>query len=723
MYSRFRLPLILLVFLLHVALTAQTPEPFWIPTNGPTGGIMNCLYRTSSGTLLAGMNLGGMYRSTDRGRSWTSPALRNYGTSVFTFIQDGAGRLFAGTGSGVYKSNDDGQTWIQSSSGLLIREARDRDRTLLRGEYLVTAFAFDRSGSILAGRSDPGGIFKSTDGGDSWFDLKVGRDDVSDIIVRGDTIIAGLSRNARLSLRSTDNGATWSYFTPIPGTASGLKSVAVIGESGTEIIALSRSGKVWRGLFADTTWTSDSLNLSLRLLKPNGDGGVIAWGDSGVFLLERGESKWNRLLPHNTFFAAQTQGTEFFTQAVDARFHVYDAVRPTTDVTPTGIASSYVAGMCVMANNRVAARTGTVGWVTTSDGGVTWIPFSTGRTSLDSVLTSLRSSTNGEWLVAQTEGGDPHVVRMTWRLEPTEAEAIPLPPSAPTTANPIAEVTNTGTVLLRYSDVVIFKYPVAGTEWIRVNTPGSTRLRTFLHHNGVFYLGDSLDWARSTDEGETWEPIPTPPQPYNVVRFDNNRSDRAAMFAGDDLYVTSDSGLSWAVSRYLYGLRSISIGPGGSVAGLGTRAISTGRQVPGTWIVERNWEAEAPVDTLWSSLITSIAFAPDGRLYAATTDAGVYRSSATHVSSAPSREVTLSDATDTERVRRLVVRAGSSITFAVPHDATDRVTVYDLRGQVVGGVVTSASGGIISFIRGDASPGMYVVAVASQPRVVLIVVP
>lgn len=62
---------------------------------------------------------------------------------------------FVGQGHGVYKSTDGGQTWMPSNRGML--------------DYRITALAIDPADpQVVYAGGDSGDFFKSTDGGDSW---------------------------------------------------------------------------------------------------------------------------------------------------------------------------------------------------------------------------------------------------------------------------------------------------------------------------------------------------------------------------------------------------------------------------------------------------------------------------------------------------------------------------------------------------------------------------
>ena len=90
----------------------------WTQTNGPYGGTVLTLLATSEGTLYAGTQGAGIFRSTDGGDSWTPvntglPVYEdNRIPTIFSLTMMGEA-LYAGTGGDLFQSTDGGNSWQQ----------------------------------------------------------------------------------------------------------------------------------------------------------------------------------------------------------------------------------------------------------------------------------------------------------------------------------------------------------------------------------------------------------------------------------------------------------------------------------------------------------------------------------------------------------------------------------------------------------------------------------
>lgn len=107
-------------FLLVVTLlffTSAFAQNNWTATNGPFGGNVSSLKRTSAGTLFAIVNQQ-LYESTNNGDVWSAKTTVTPTTLYINDIMEDAGKLYAVNYSQLYVSSDGGANWIVAATNL-----------------------------------------------------------------------------------------------------------------------------------------------------------------------------------------------------------------------------------------------------------------------------------------------------------------------------------------------------------------------------------------------------------------------------------------------------------------------------------------------------------------------------------------------------------------------------------------------------------------------------
>ena len=136
---------------------------------------------TGSDGLRSNVIIGkGVYKSTDKGDSWTFSGLKNVGqigavevhpeNPDIVFVAAIGNPFGPGKDRGVYRSKDGGSTWenvlfISDSIGSSDLEiAPDDPNTIYAGMWLGER----KPWTIISGSDTEGGVYKSVDGGDTW---------------------------------------------------------------------------------------------------------------------------------------------------------------------------------------------------------------------------------------------------------------------------------------------------------------------------------------------------------------------------------------------------------------------------------------------------------------------------------------------------------------------------------------------------------------------------
>jgi photosystem II stability/assembly factor-like uncharacterized protein len=191
----------LLILLLAVLFSVQTQAQFWQSINAPfspTGSITGLVINAQN-NIFAGTWGSGVYRSPDNGSSWVTV---NNGLTEH-FIQSLAltrsGVLFAAGYGGVFRSVDTGNTWVTLTNGLL--------------NNVTNTIAFDTGNVVYIGNAL--GLYHSVDLGDHWLP------DTSFVMTPSNSISCiSIDASHHIFLgttdgiyMSTDHGSTWQHKT------------------------------------------------------------------------------------------------------------------------------------------------------------------------------------------------------------------------------------------------------------------------------------------------------------------------------------------------------------------------------------------------------------------------------------------------------------------------------------------------------------------------------
>ncbi|MCP3960309.1 MAG: hypothetical protein GY719_20900 [bacterium] len=218
-----------------------------------------------------------------------------------TTIYAGTGTGSSGTGIGVFKSVDGGATWSAASGGLT-------DRTILN-----LVIDPQNPTTLYAGTALPDGLFKSTDGGDTWsaasgglfLPLLAGKTSPPSpgvVALAIDpqtptTLYAGADAGV---YKTTDGGDSWSRAgDPLALDGFTVLKLAVDPQTPTNIYAVTFFGGVYKSTDGGDTWNAannglTSLSISVLAIDPQTPTTLYAGTtDSGVFKSIDGGSTWS----------------------------------------------------------------------------------------------------------------------------------------------------------------------------------------------------------------------------------------------------------------------------------------------------------------------------------------------------------------------------------------------------------------------------------------------
>ena len=190
-------------------------SPVWTKVNGPKTGALTALEVDSAGTIYAALGTlratgSGVFRSEDDGKTWTllGNGLPAEGFSVYEYhllnVNDSI--LFAGadagfnqgTGSGLYRSSDHGNSWVDVTPPVPVYP----DGLSYRDVFALTS---DADGAVYCGVND--GIYRTTDFGSTW--TAIFGASTRDIVLAVDSANCVNAIVNNTMLRSSDHGLTW----------------------------------------------------------------------------------------------------------------------------------------------------------------------------------------------------------------------------------------------------------------------------------------------------------------------------------------------------------------------------------------------------------------------------------------------------------------------------------------------------------------------------------
>ncbi|MFN0135673.1 MAG: hypothetical protein ACKVS9_06085 [Phycisphaerae bacterium] len=176
----------------------------WVEANdGIAGHTIHRLIVTRDGTIVAGMFGVGIVRSTDGGQTWQQSSLAS--RFIFSLAESPWGDLFAGNytiNEGVsdghaWRSRDQGATWQMIDTGIPMAA-------------MISGFAFGAPGQVwLSCAWNPGGIFASTNSGDTWTRLGPPQNIPAYCIARSNVGDFYFGSEGRSVWRLPAGGSTW----------------------------------------------------------------------------------------------------------------------------------------------------------------------------------------------------------------------------------------------------------------------------------------------------------------------------------------------------------------------------------------------------------------------------------------------------------------------------------------------------------------------------------
>jgi photosystem II stability/assembly factor-like uncharacterized protein len=270
----YRLILSLVVSFIFVLSQTILSQVSWLQSPGPYGGGVPCVAVASNGIAYIGSNGAGIFRSVDQGINWSpiNTGILNLDINAIAF--NSSGHLFAAgmdnSGSSILRSTNNGTNWYL---------------TALTNKAIRTLAINQSSGHIFAG-TDTNGIYRSTDNGVSFMQINNGLTFryVRSIVINSSGVIFAATHVGGV-FRSIDNGDNWSQVNA-GITNLYVNAVAINPVNGHIFAATGRElqyGAVYRTTNNGGIWTISTLTGAWVTAITINSTGIVYAGTLGTY--------------------------------------------------------------------------------------------------------------------------------------------------------------------------------------------------------------------------------------------------------------------------------------------------------------------------------------------------------------------------------------------------------------------------------------------------------
>lgn len=341
-------------------------------THGPFGGEVEALVIDPSNpdVVYAGTWLGGVFKSTDGGRTW-SHASDGLATSGLALAVDPRfpETLYAGTFDGVYKTSDGARSW--------------RPLGGLPAETVLT-LAVDPvdPDTVYAGVGDDS-VYRSTDGGATWLAATAGLEEAIGLyyalaVDPADHRVVYAACGSGV-YRSADSGAHWTDVTGDLPSPNGIHSLAIDPRSG--LLYAGAFDGVYRSADGGQHWmapaTAIQNDVAALVVDPAVADRLYAGNNDGVVRSDDGGVTWREV----------NSGLEGYvwSLAIEATGTVYCGTSPlgvlkssdageSWSLSNLGLAATFISALAVDPTDSSVVYAGSNDRLLfkTSDGGMSW---------------------------------------------------------------------------------------------------------------------------------------------------------------------------------------------------------------------------------------------------------------------------------------------------------------------------------------------------------------
>jgi photosystem II stability/assembly factor-like uncharacterized protein len=483
---------------------------------------------------------GGIYISTDAGRSWReSKSMHGQSVRAMAIAPGDRKVLVAGSLEGVFRSTDAGETWKQISPP---QHAEIRN---------VESIAVDPRNSEIIYAGTWHLPWKTTDAGKTWTHIQRGVVDDSDIFALfiHPTAPDSLLLSACTGIYETSNGGDlWMKFKGIPSSSRRTRAIAaepknpkVIYAGTTEGLWKSSDGGLGWNLLTSRTLTVNAILIDSqdpsRILLGTDDAGVLVSTSSGRQLVPTNEGFASRAIS-SVLFDHQKVGRIFASVLYD---HEYGGIFLSDDTGFTwkqaneGLASTDVQVLFQAADDNSI-------WAGASDGAYLWEPSASRWHRAD--------------MLAEPEPDPPNSGTRSTSTRTTRSHPQSTPHDSSRGMGSVMDFSGEpsfGHYFYAATQRGLFVSRDSGTKWkhILISEGNSAGTAVLSLPDGRVFYGTSRGLFASLDQGLDWNTIPLEdgPTPVHKIVALPGDGKNILMATGRGLYRSTDGGSTWSRSK------------------------------------------------------------------------------------------------------------------------------------------------------------------------------
>jgi photosystem II stability/assembly factor-like uncharacterized protein len=301
----------------------------------------------------------------------SSSPFESQAASIQALTMVGSNILYAGSfGLGVFRSEDRGATWTKSSEGV--------------SDPFILSLATAKDGTVYVG-TFRGGVFRTTDQGKTWHPVNAGlkRKEVKTLLAAGDLLYAGTADGA-YRLNTTDDH--WGVVTSgldeilVHALAQSADGTLYAGTSGKGVLKFKANTTGWVRLHHGLKDHEGMVENFIRVLTIDREGGIYAGTfDGGVFRSPDGGNTWrpiSRALPNDSIRGILFNSRGLFVATGHGIFKTTDKGRQWVPLN-NGLTSMAVQVLVESPSGSLYAGTN-AGAFRSDDDGKSWSPINEG---------------------------------------------------------------------------------------------------------------------------------------------------------------------------------------------------------------------------------------------------------------------------------------------------------------------------------------------------------